>query len=318
MVRILTFPSLCHHSNLHDYVYAPGALNFSGNTPIVLMLDGPSLGGFICPITVSKSELWKVAQAAPGSTIRFKQVPHDDSLAAGKGMLETWDAVRCADMKGLEFIRTSRAWSPQWAVGAERVDLPAVAASLNPATGDDAEIKVVYRMSGDEHVLIEYGEIDLDLAYRMRVHMLMEQLEARPYILELCPGVRSVLVKYDPAAMHMKDLLAVFKELELGVLGSVHDLVVPSRVIRLPMAFDDKWSKDAQERYMHSVRPDAPYMPSNVEFVRRINGLSSTEDVKKTMLEAEYLVLGLVKSFLLIFSRPSSFYSLLLTSVYCL
>lgn len=173
---------------MHDYTYAPGAVNFSGNTPIVLMLDGPSLGGFVCPITVSKTEMWKVAQATPGSVIRFKQIPHEDSLAAETGMIETWGAVRCADMDGLELLRTSRAWSPQWALGSKPVDLPAVVASLEPATGDNAEIKVVYRMSGDDCILIEYGEIDLDLGYRMRVHMLMEQLKPRPYVKELCPG----------------------------------------------------------------------------------------------------------------------------------
>jgi urea carboxylase len=280
-----------HPSNLHDYTYAPGAVNFSGNTPIVLMLDGPSLGGFVCPITVSTAELWKVAQARPGTTLRFKQVPCDASLAAASATRAAWDAVRVADLAGLDLLAAE--WTPDWAAAVGAVDLPAVAAALDPAAGDAAEVKVAYRMSGDEHVLIEYGEIELDLACRMRVHMLMEELRPRPYVRELCPGVRSLLVKYDPAAMGVRDLLAELRRLELGVLGSVDDVVVPSRVIRLPMAFDDRWSAAAQARYMRSVRPDAPYMPSNVEFVRRINGLASVDDVKRILSEAEYCVVGL-------------------------
>lgn len=280
-----------HPSNLHDYTYAPGAVNFSGNTPIVLMLDGPSLGGFVCPITVASVELWKVAQAKPGETVTFRQVDFDDASAAVLHMEEAWQAVRMNDLKTLDSL--ARTWSPGWVHNCPRKQQPAVLASLDPAKGDDAEIKVVYRMSGDEHVLIEYGDINLDLAYRLRVHMLMEQLKTKEYVKELCPGVRSVLVRYSRKLIHVNDLISLFMELEKGVLGSVELVEVPSRVINLPLAFNDQWTVEAQGRYLRSVRPDAPYMPSNVEFVRRINGLESVDDVEKIMNAAEYMVLGL-------------------------
>jgi urea carboxylase len=44
---------------------------------------------------------------------------------------------------------------------------------------------------------------------------------------------------------------------------------------------------------MQSVRPDAPWCPSNIEFIRRINGLDSTEDVRRIVFDASYMVLGL-------------------------
>ena len=44
---------------------------------------------------------------------------------------------------------------------------------------------------------------------------------------------------------------------------------------------------------MQSVRKDAPWCPSNIEFIRRINGLDSIEDVKRIVFEASYIVLGL-------------------------
>lgn len=280
-----------HPSNLHDFTYAPGAVNFSGNTPIVLMLDGPSLGGFVCPITVATAELWKVAQAMPGEKIKFKQLNYDDASAAFINMEAAWEAVRAYDIESLSSIVTN--WSPDWARKCPAKEIPAVLASLDPVKGDHAEIKVVYRMSGDEHVLIEYGDIELDLAYRLRVHMLMEELKSRPYIKELCPGVRSLLVRYSRVHIHVDKLVSVFIQLEKGVLGSVDGVQVPSRVINLPLAFEDKWTIEAQRRYLRSVRPDAPYMPSNVEFVRRINGLESVKQVKEIMISAEYMVLGL-------------------------
>ena len=44
---------------------------------------------------------------------------------------------------------------------------------------------------------------------------------------------------------------------------------------------------------MQGVRPDAPWCPSNLEFIRRINGLESIDDVYRIVHEASYLVLGL-------------------------
>lgn len=280
-----------HPSNLHDYTYAPGAVNFSGNTPIVLMLDGPSLGGFVCPITVATADLWKVAQATPGEKIRFQQVDYNDASTAFSETAAAWEAVRSNDLEVLYAIADR--WNPWWITNTSPKQVPAVLAVLDPAKGDHAEIKVSYRMSGDEHVLIEYGDIDLDLAYRLRVHMLMEELKSRSFIREMCPGVRSLLVRYDRRKIHVHELVSIFNELEKGVLGSIEDASVPSRVINLPLAFNDRWTLEAQEKYMHSVRPGAPYMPSNVEFVRRINGLKSVNDVKSIMTTAEYMVLGL-------------------------
>jgi urea carboxylase len=44
---------------------------------------------------------------------------------------------------------------------------------------------------------------------------------------------------------------------------------------------------------MQSVRPDAPWCPDNIEFIRRINGLGSVDDVHRIVFDASYLVLGL-------------------------
>src|SRR5262249_20734003 len=40
-----------HPSNLHDNAYAIGTMDFTGDMPVLLGPDGPSLGGFVCPAT---------------------------------------------------------------------------------------------------------------------------------------------------------------------------------------------------------------------------------------------------------------------------
>ena len=69
-----------HPSNLLDYTYAVGTINFTGNMPIILSVDGPSLGGFVSFATIATAELWKIGQAKPGDVIWFKKMTIEQAL----------------------------------------------------------------------------------------------------------------------------------------------------------------------------------------------------------------------------------------------
>ena len=63
-----------HPSNIHDNAYAIGAIDFTGDMPIILGPDGPSLGGFVCPAVIVDAELWKTGQLKPGDKVRFRRL----------------------------------------------------------------------------------------------------------------------------------------------------------------------------------------------------------------------------------------------------
>src|SRR5690606_36491954 len=63
-----------HPSNIHDNAYAFGTIDFTGDMPVILGPDGPSLGGFVCPATIISCELYKVGQLKAGDKIKFKAV----------------------------------------------------------------------------------------------------------------------------------------------------------------------------------------------------------------------------------------------------
>ncbi|MFC8190616.1 urea carboxylase [Cellulomonas sp. NPDC057328] len=266
-----------HPSNLHDNPYSVGALNVSGDTPILLGPDGPSLGGFACPVTVVAGHRWKMGQIRPGDTVRLVPVPE-----------ATADALRTSTVR-----RAAASVPADLATGPDGDD-----GVLARVAGDPADPlgrpDVVYLRGADDNVLVEYGPMVLDLGLRMRVHALGEALRARalPGVVDITPGVRSLHVHVDPALLGVRALVDVLVALEAD-LPATADLEVPSRRIHLPFSFDDPVVADAVARYTVGVRPEAPWLPSNVEFVRRVNGLPSGEDVLRTMTEAEYLVLGL-------------------------
>ena len=155
-------------------------------------------------------------------------------------------------------------------------------------------LAVCYRQAGDDYLLIEYGPPVLDLELRFRVHALMQKLQemALPGVLELTPGIRSLQVHYDPRVISQRELLAQLQSAETH-LPTLDEIEVPSRIVHLPLSWDDPATRVAIEKYMQSVRPDAPWCPSNIEFIRRINGLDSVEDVQRIVFEASYLVMGL-------------------------
>ena len=73
-------------SNIIDQGYPLGAINLSGQTPIILVNDGPSMGGFICPYTVPSAVFWKLGQSKPGDTYHFKSVTVDEANALRKAL----------------------------------------------------------------------------------------------------------------------------------------------------------------------------------------------------------------------------------------
>ncbi|HEX6276431.1 MAG TPA: urea carboxylase, partial [Polyangiaceae bacterium] len=264
-----------HPSNIHDTAYAVGSVDFTGDMPIILGPDGPSLGGFVCPATVVRSELWKVGQLRPGARVRFVPISVEQ---ATRLELEQNDSIASR-----VHPRTTRL---------ETVEPGSAVVRDVPEKGERP--RVVYRPSGDHHLLVEYGPLVLDLSLRFRVHALMEWLAAErvPGIIDITPGIRSLQVHYDAPTLPLRRLVEILARAEKE-LPDARSMVVPTRVVKMPLSWDDPATRLAIEKYMQIVRPDAPWTPSNLEFIRRINGLGSIDDVKRIVFDASYLVLGL-------------------------
>ena len=307
-----------HPSNIHDNAYAIGAVDFTGDMPVILAVDGPSLGGFVCPVTIVQSELWKIGQLRPGDLLRFVCWTSEQSVTAERKQDEflasasrdrvdatheprrsgqpgrTWErdsllrfqSARPGTLRGDgNVLGEPPGTAPPWK-GALPVVHSVAAAGENP--------QVVYRQAGDKYLLIEYGPPVLDLSLRFCAHALMDWLLKNPQqgILDLTPGIRSLQIHYDSRVLSRERLLETLVAAE-STLPALDDLEVPTRIVRLPLSWDDPSTRFAIEKYMQSVRKDAPWCPSNIEFIRRINGLDSIEQVKEIVFSARYIVMGL-------------------------
>ncbi|PBP31186.1 urea carboxylase [Pseudomonas syringae] len=367
-----------HPSNIHDNPYAIGAVDFTGDMPVILGPDGPSLGGFVCPVTIIEADLWQLGQLKAGDKVRFHPVSVEACHAA-MNSTSHWKNTRRSELaregyipdaenpstvptssrasslpqgttnsRRSELVRegyipdpenpstatpSSRASSPpQSTTNSRRSELvregyipdpentsavptSSRASSLPQSTANSCGSKVVRiedlpspiildigqddkrlvaRLSGDTHLLLEIGAPELDLVLRLRGHALMLALEAKALagVIDLTPGIRSLQVHYRPEHLPLRQLLDIVAG-EWDAVCAAKDLQVASRIVHLPLSWDDPACQLAIEKYMTTVRKDAPWCPSNLEFIRRINDLPNLDEVQRTVFDASYLVMGL-------------------------
>ncbi len=262
-----------HPSNIHDNAYAIGTLDLTGDQSILLGPDGPSLGGFVCPVTTAKGELWKLGQLHPGDKVRFQLLN-----------LEQAEVIRKAEEENLKQNYKVITLPQPVHIDAEYAIL-----AKDEAVGTD----IFVRLDGEENILVEFGDMELNIYLRFRIHILMQELEKLNLpIIDLTPGIRSIQIHFDVEQISVKEMVNTVIKVN-AELPELENVTVPSRIIKLPLSWDDPQTRLAAERYQQTVRHDAPWCPSNPEFIRRINGLDSLDDVKNIVFNANYLVLGL-------------------------
>ena len=154
----------------------------------------------------------------------------------------------------------------------------------------DGKPSVTYRFAGDRAVLIEYGEMVFDLALNFFVLAAGDALADEPPegLIETAPGFRSMLVSYDPMVISTGDLVDHLQALH-DELRPERGITISSRLVHLPVAFDDSESRAAVERYIHSIRKDAPNAEggTNIDYVVRYNGLRDRDELYETVLGTE-------------------------------
>jgi urea carboxylase len=269
-----------HPSNIHDSAYPVGGIMISGDTPVIVGPDGPSLGGFVVACVVITADQWSLAQLRPGDTVRLAPVTMeqaDEALEERRQLLADPHAAR----------------EPTPAAAASSIGelRPPLLASI-PAAGHRPALTI--RVAGDTHLLLEAGPPLLDLTVRLWVHLLAQALADKGLrgVAETVEGVRSLLVKVDPVHLPLAQLAGILSELALAV-PDPETVTLTVREVELPIALDHPEAHEAMARYARSVRPDAPWCPDNVEFIRRINDLKERTDVFDIVTGATYLVVGL-------------------------
>jgi urea carboxylase len=150
---------------------------------------------------------------------------------------------------------------------------------------------ITYRHAGDQFVVAEYGEMELDLRlnfYAIAVKTLLDSA-GTPGITESAPGYRSLMVGFDRHQLTPEKTIEVLDAIHAQVAID-DDLVIPSRRLVLPIAFDDTKSAEAVARYAKTIRADAPNCKAgtNIDYIVEYNGLSGRDELYRTVTGTQW------------------------------
>lgn len=274
-----------HPSNVLGFGYPLGGLSFTGNSAVVFTADSPLQSGFICLQTVLSCELWRLGQLKAGQEVRFSPCSWQQAMQLEGQYNDMLIRIRKTILSGLTdtldpLVLSIASPDPNLLILHER------------RAGNDGLPRLLVRQAGDRGLLCDFGAQTFDLRVRLRAQQIVQRLSQDPpagLSNVTRPHTMSVLVLFDPTVISQAQAVSLLVSLEASLSDS---LSYHGKTYYLPMVFDPEENKVATHRYMETQRPYAPYLPDNIDFMRRNNGLRSRNDVLDAIEDNPFLVLA--------------------------
>jgi len=154
-----------------------------------------------------------------------------------------------------------------------------------------SRLEVLFRQAGDGFLQVEYGRDQrANLLDSFRIGTINEFIAGQKPggLIETVPGIRTNLFHFDPEVLNVNELIALIKNAEED-LSDVEHIELESRLIHLPIAFEDSETKKAVAKYVKEVRPDAPNVINgyNLEYMALCNGIT-VEEIKAKVLGTDW------------------------------
>jgi allophanate hydrolase subunit 1/biotin carboxyl carrier protein len=273
-----------HPSNILDYGYpSPGGLNWTGDDPVAFTMDSPNLGGLICSTTVVSADLWRLGQLKPGDHTCMRPISYAQARELA-GRVESY----IEDLAKMISGATNDKPILDLAL-AEGEAGPAILKRVPPEAGRPA---LTYRQGGDCFILLELGEQQIDILITVRIRLITSKLmEMKIPGVIVVPNVTSLLVQYDPKLISQGKLLDILS----GIYSSVEltkSTKITTREFHLPAVLDHPVLQEGIAQYMATTRPTAAYLPDNVEYLRRNNGLATRREAFGRCIDTPFLIVA--------------------------
>ncbi|WP_338751702.1 5-oxoprolinase subunit B family protein [Bacillus sp. FJAT-52991] len=143
---------------------------------------------------------------------------------------------------------------------------------------------------GDEYIYAEISK-EMRIESNFKAISITNELRKRqiPGIVEIYPANASYLIRYNPNEVSPHDLLAYLQEVDREK-SKRSELNFDSRLIEIPVWYDDSVTKEAIEKDQH--RHQEPGQ-SNFDFVMKINGFTDKESFIEAHSVNPYFVTSL-------------------------
>lgn len=270
-----------HPSNVIEYGYPIGTMNWTGDDPVLFPVDCPDLGGFVSSTTIVKADYWRLGQMKAGNKLKFQRVSYRDAIAKRREVEEHLSMIQeCCKKQNFDDV------------------FPLKYEGLPPSTNDGdwgsaiihqipekgTQPLVSYRQGGDDFILIDYGHGAFNLNYRCRAVALYQKLKDMKGDVSFANGSmhtgmacgNSLMLYYDAMKVPREALLEILITLE-AELGDLSEAKMPSKKYKLPLTFKSKRQDAAIQRYIETQRPYASYLPDTMDFVAKNNAFTQKQ-----------------------------------------
>lgn len=143
-----------------------------------------------------------------------------------------------------------------------------------------------YEYGGDEFIFVELSE-EMSLEVNFQAFAITQKLREENIsgILDICPSNASYMIRIDPEQINQDELIDKLKEYEKNI--SLDELEISSRMVDVPILFDDPWTHETLMRFRERHQDPSS---TDLEYSARINGFESKEDLIKAITDSPYLV----------------------------
>lgn len=277
-----------HPSNILEYPYPTCGISVVGSVMSLFGVDGSTLSGFVCISVPIQSEWWKNGQAKVGSKVQFKHISYNDSLKLNK--------LRDDFLKDLETaIKNGEKQLPTFKDELDSYEDPDETILYNrPKSAALPQFSI--RQAGDKMVVLDFGIEEFTLVNNGRQRQLEVNINSCDKSKQFSDSIirtesvsGAVGVVFNPNIISRDELVKTIITLESEIPPTKH-LKIKSKLYKLPVCFEHSALTHCVERYMHSQRPYAPYLPNNAEYIMRANNISLMEEFKKNVIGQRQVV----------------------------
>ena len=268
-----------HPSNVIEYGYPVGALNWTGDDPCLFPVDAPDFGGFVSSTTIPKTEFWRLGQMKAGNKLKFKKASYEEAITKRREVEIFLDSIAscCTGKSSFNAVQPLRCehlpLTTQSTASSSAIIHQISSSGIQPLT--------TYRQGGDDFILIDYGHGSFNLNYRCRAVALYKKLRESSGSISFTTGTlhtgmacgNSLMLYYDSLRTSRKAIMEYLLKLE-SELGDLSTAKFPSRKFRLPITFTSQKQTDSIQRYMQTQRPYASYLPDTEAFVAKNNAFT--------------------------------------------
>lgn len=144
----------------------PNKSNPTGDLPVVLTVDGPSLGGFVCPTTITSSELWKLGQARPHDSVQFRQTTLEEAYAARVRTDALMAALRAAALGAKDALPLGSIAAANAALAVSVPEMPPTRCLLKKVPASGSFPGAEYRLAGDRYIQVRFYFSKMSVTFR--------------------------------------------------------------------------------------------------------------------------------------------------------